>query len=115
MAYAYFRSGATQAIDYTPGSAVAAGDVVVISNNVYFAPKGIDANALGSLQIGGVWRLPKTSGAGTAISLGVLVYWDATYCVVTTTAGSNKKIGVTVNASLNGDSTQDVLSIPQAV
>ncbi len=115
ITYAKHLSGAYESVPYTPGSALTAGDVVVVGNNVFFALSDVAASVLGALHIGGVWRLPKSTGTSSGIAQGTLVYWDATYHVVTTTAGSNKKIGITAKASGDSDATQDVLSIPQAV
>lgn len=103
------------ATPYTPsGSDVSGGDVIVISNNVYFATEKIADGVLGTIFIGGVWDLPQE--ASVAHSAGVLIYWDATNHVVTTTAGSNKKIGIVhVAAPSQTGGRVKVLSIPQAV
>ena len=61
------------AIDYTPSSAVLAGDVVVIGSTPLIAPSAIAANTLGSLACEGVWDVPKTSDVFT---VGDAVYWD---------------------------------------
>jgi predicted RecA/RadA family phage recombinase len=65
----------------------------------------------GKIQValGGVWSLPKASGSSTAITLGSLVYWDATNKVVTTTSSGNKVIGVTFAASVDADTIVPVL------
>ena len=59
-------------LDYTPGSAVAAGEVVVIGSLVGVAPRAIAANALGALAVEGVYEIPCATGAtgaqGSAIS-----------------------------------------------
>ncbi|MGA1045940.1 MAG: capsid cement protein, partial [Phycisphaerales bacterium] len=43
-------------IDHTPTSAVAAGGVVVVGSIVGVAPRAISANALGAIQIEGVFE-----------------------------------------------------------
>ena len=59
-------------LDYTPSSAVAAGDVVVIGSLVGVAPRAIAANAVGALAVEGVFEIPCATGAtgaqGSAIS-----------------------------------------------
>ena len=50
------------AIDYTPGSAVTAGDVVVQSDLVGIAKLDIAANALGALAVAGVFDVAKEAG-----------------------------------------------------
>ena len=73
------------AIDYTPGSAVAAGDVVVQNNLVGIAKQPIAADALGALAIEGVFDMAK---AAVEIEAGKPVYWDADGDPVGGTAGS---------------------------
>ena len=63
-----------KSIDYTPGSAVAGGSVVVQGSLVGFAKLAIAANKLGALAIAGVFDLVKINGA---IAAGAPVYWDA--------------------------------------
>lgn len=93
-------------VDYTPGSAVAAGDVVVLNDLVTVAPRPIAANALGAVAIEGVWSMPKASGA---IGQGALVYWDATNGNVTTTASGNKRAGKAAAAAASGDTSVMVI------
>lgn len=93
-------------IDYTPSSAVAAGDVVVLADLVTVAPRAIAANALGTVAVEGVWSMPKASGA---ISQGAIVYWDATAGNVTTTATNNKRAGKAAKAAASGDASVQVL------
>ena len=93
------------AVDYTPGSAVAAGDVIVQGELVGVARTPIAANALGSLAVDGVFDFAKATGGGTAITAGANVYWDDTNNVATTTAAGNKLIGKVVKAAADGDAT----------
>ena len=95
------------AIDYTPGADVAAGDVVVQGDLVGVAKTPIAANALGALAVTGVFDFPKATGGGTAITSGSQVYWDAGNSVATTDAGggANKLIGKTVKPAADADAT----------
>jgi len=90
-------------IDYTPSSAVAAGDVVVQNNLVGVARTPIAANALGSLAVAGVFDVPKATGTGKAIAAGKTVYWDATNKVATETSSGNTLMGKTVAATADAD------------
>ena len=92
-------------IDYTPGSAVIAGDVVVQGELVGVAKRDIPANTLGSLALEGVFDFPKATGAGSAITAGANVYWSAGTQVATTTATGNKLIGKTTKAAADADAT----------
>jgi predicted RecA/RadA family phage recombinase len=100
----YFQDG--DLIDYTPSSAVAAGDVVVLNDLVTVAPRPIAANALGAVAVEGVFTLPKASGA---IGQGAIVYWDSTNSNITTTSTSNKRAGKAAAAAASGDATVKVL------
>ena len=95
-----------RAIDYTPGSAVAAGDVVIQADLIGVAKLDITASALGALAVTGVFDLPKASGDG-GIAAGAEVYWDEAEQVAKTDteAGANKKLGKTVAAAADTDTT----------
>jgi len=104
MAQATFvHEGAS--IDYTPGSAVAAGDVIVQGELVGVARTPIAAGVLGALAVDGVFDFAKATGGGMAISAGANVYWDDANNVATTTAAGNKLIGKCVKAAADGDAT----------
>ena len=94
------------AIDYTPGADVAAGDVVVQSDLVGVTKRDIKANELGALAVTGVYDFAKQSGGGVTFAAGDNVYWDDTNDVAVTTdgAGANKQIGKAVAAAADGDS-----------
>jgi len=89
------------AIDYTPGADVSAGDVVVQGELVGVAKLNIAANALGALAVKGVFDFPKTAGVGEAITVGSKVYWDVADAVAKTDdeSGANKLIGKTIKAA----------------
>lgn len=72
-------------VNYTPGSAVTGGDVVVIGNRALIAKSDIAASALGALATEGIFKVPKKTGAWT---VGLPVYWDATGDPDNGTAGS---------------------------
>lgn len=94
-------------IDYTPGSNVSAGDVVVQEDLVGVAKLDIPANTLGALAVSGVFEFPKDTGAGEAIAAGAKVYWDESEGEATDDddTGSNKLIGKAVAAAGDDDET----------
>lgn len=111
--YAKFLHGDPLMVDHTPGPAVAAGDVVVVGSYGRVAHLDIAAGDLGALAIeGGVYTVPKATGASSAIAAGKKVYWDATAKVVTDISTSNTPFGQTVLASVDGDATTTVLHDP---
>ena len=94
-------------IDYTPGAAVAAGDVVVQGDLIGVAKQPVAANALGALAVAGVFDFPKATGGGSAIAAGATVYWDEGDQEAKTDSetGANKLIGKTVVAAGDNDTT----------
>lgn len=98
-------------IDYTPGSDVAAGSVIVQGDLVGVADLDIPANTLGALSIRGLKLFPKATGGSTAIAAGAKCYWLADPGRATTDAdsGSNKYLGVCARAAADGDATVQVV------
>ena len=94
-----------ESMEYTPGTAVASGDVIVIGDTIAIAVRPIPANELGAVQVVGVFKMPKAVLSTSAIAIGVKVYWDAGAEVVTTTASSHKVAGWTHAAAAATDPT----------
>ncbi len=102
----YIHEGS--AIDFTPAADVSAGDVIVQSDLVGVAKHDIPANTLGALSVAGVFDFPKATGGGTAIDVGLDVYWDAAAEEATTDPGSgsvNKSIGRSIADAGDNDAT----------
>lgn len=97
-------------LDYTPGSAVDAGDVVVLGSCVCVADDDIAANTLGAVSCSGVWRLPCHSGATAA--QGALINWYATSSIAHASTGV--AAGYLAKARAAADTTVDVLLDPSA-
>ena len=89
-----FHKGESLAVDYTPNSAVTAGDAIVRGSNVFFAKSDIAASALGAVDICGQWKGPKAAGGSTGWFDGNVLYWDASGAKFTKTAGSNNKFSM---------------------
>ena len=96
-----------KSIDYTPGSDVTAGDVVVQEDLVGVAKLDIASGALGALAVTGVFDFPKTAGQGSGIAAGAKVYWDVADGVAKTDdeAGANKYLGKVIAAAGDTDTT----------
>ena len=95
MAQATLVHGNPLMVDYTPGSAVTAGDVIVTADTVRIAHLDIASGALGALAAGGgVYSVP----GDAAIAVDKKVYWNNSADKVTETASGNKVFGVTVSA-----------------
>lgn len=108
-----YRHGNPLFVDYTPGGAVNAGQVVVVGELPCVAHAAIEANKLGALAAaGGVY---KCTGDG-ALTAGAVVYWNDTTNKVTATSAGNKKFGfIAPGSSISGDgATGDVVHRPGA-
>ena len=92
-------------VNYTPGSAVAAGAIVAQGDLVGVAERAIPANTLGALAVEGVFNHAKPTGTSTAITVGAKVYFDSGNNVITGTASGNKYVGKAVAAAADADTT----------
>jgi len=98
------------AIDYTPSSAVVAGDVVVLNGMIGIASSAIPANTKGALQVEGIYQLPKTTAAWVR---GLPVHWNPTGDPDNGTAGTGAAnqlgvgsyAGIAVETESSGDDT----------
>lgn len=91
-------------VDYTPGVAVTAGDVIEVGVVPFVAHNSIAANKLGALAAGG--GVYKGTSDGTVDNPGVKVYWDNGAEKFTTTAAANTHFGFSLpdqGASNDGD------------
>ena len=89
------------------GTAQVSGAVVVAGTLVGVCLAAIAANVTGSVQICGVFNLPKK--AGDTPAQGAAVYWDATNGYITTTASGNTLAGKAFVAAASGDANVAVL------
>lgn len=112
MARARFHSGHVFAkAPYTPsGSAVAAGDVVVVNNIPMIAVVNMPVGQLGSLNAGGGVY---TVTGDAAITAGKWVYWNASTNKVTETASTHKLLGFTVTACAADNGKCEVAHLPE--
>lgn len=92
-------------LEYTPGSALAAGDVVVIGSLVAVAVTAIPANKPGTVDIVNVWSMPCASGATGA--QGSAINWYATSGVAHASTGV--AAGKLAKARLADDTTVHVI------
>lgn len=95
MPMATFRSDPDR-IDYTPGGAVAAGDVVILNEIIGISTQDIPANTQGSLAIKGIFDITKKTLANT-YSVGEFVFFEAG--AGATKVDTDKLAGVCVLAS----------------
>lgn len=105
-------------IDYTPGTAVAAGKPIVIDDIVGITNRDIAANTLGALTIAGVFDVEKVTGA---VTNGQDLYWDSDGDPVGGTAGSGAMTtnaadgvfaGIAVKAAAESDTTVRMALVP---
>jgi predicted RecA/RadA family phage recombinase len=102
-------------IDYTPGSAVSAGDVVVQGDLVGVAKVPIPAGHAGALAVDGVFDFAKEADGGVTFAVGSLAYWDAVNkFAVPDDGGAFKLLGKVVVAAADADSSVRVRLCPCA-
>lgn len=106
-----FYTGEPIMSDYTPASAVSAGDVVIVGDLALIAHLDIAASKLGAIALrNGVYAMT----ADGAIGAMKRVYWDATNSKVTLTASGNRLIGFNLVATTTDGDTAYVLHSPAA-
>lgn len=104
------------ALDYTPGSDVIAGQVVLVGSTPMIAKRAISANVKGALHRKGVFKVPKDASVFAA---GENVFWNPTGDPVGGTVGSGAATSTPTNyfmgivppdgAALTGDPTVQTL------
>lgn len=90
-------------IDYTPGSNVSAGDIVVFGELIGQVTVDALANTPVGLRVEGVISAP-ILGTDTP-AVGTKLYWDAGNTRLTTTASTHKQAGWAVEAKASGPTT----------
>lgn len=103
-------------LDYTPSADVAAGSVVIVGDFVCIANLDIKANELGALSVSGVYKVPKNTGGGSAVSAGQKLYYDVANSVFTKTVGSNELAGHVAPSGAAADAdTHTILVLGRSV
>jgi len=102
MATNYLQKG--DVIDYVNDSEedIASGEVVLIGKRIGVALTDIVQDAVGAIQVVGVFQLPK---AAEVISIGTLLYWKASDQHLTKTATGNILAGFACTSASAADTT----------
>lgn len=85
---------------------VVSGSGALVGSLFGVAQAGAAIGALAQLAVTGVFTLAKATGA--AWTVGARIYWDDAAKNCTTTASTNKLIGVATAAAASGDTTGNV-------
>lgn len=100
----YCSTNRIKTLKAAPNADVQVDDLVVINNLLTIAYANTKQNTVGEfVYAADEVALPKATGS--AINAGALLYWDADTSKVTTTVGSNKKIGIAL-AGAGSDDTE---------
>lgn len=91
-------------LDYTPGSDVYGGDVVLIGTVPAIVTEDIASGVKGAVAVEGVFKVPKVTGALTA---GDAIYWDVDGDPVDGTAGTGACSGTASVGNLMGFAVLD--------
>lgn len=106
--------GSQVMIDYTPGSDVAAGEVITYAEHVVIANRAIASGVLGAVAAPSgtaVYNVTKVAGDSLSFAVGELVYWDATNNKVSKTV-TDKGLGICVEAAGTSATLLKVLHTP---
>lgn len=87
---AYYQRGETLDYKNSGSEAIEAGEIVLIGNRIGIAATLIKSGQLGTVDVVGVFAMPK---AAEAITIGALVYWDAAAGNITATSTKNTLAG----------------------
>ena len=98
MAAIFYQTG--DVIDYTAAEALSFGDVVDLTTRIGVAGAAIARDAAGPVQVTGVYRIPKATGA---VTVGQALYWAKSAKNLTTTADSNTPAGWAVAPAASED------------
>lgn len=104
MTNKYVMSG--DVIDYTAGSNIVAGQVVVVGARVGVALNPIASGSVGPVRMRGVFTIAKLSTDAPA--QGALLYWDNGNSRLTTTVGANVLAGYAAKAAGSGATTVEI-------
>lgn len=104
MAKKFIQPG--EVIEYTAGSALSSGAVVLIGNRIGVLLTDLANGEVGVAQVTGVWELTKLST--DVVTQGALLYWDAGNSRLTTTASSHKQAGYAWAAASGTDTTVQI-------
>ena len=85
-------------IDYTAAEDLSFGDVVDLTTRIGVAGAAIARDAAGPVQVTGVYRIPKATGA---VTVGQALYWAKSAKNLTTTADSNTPAGWAASSATN--------------
>jgi predicted RecA/RadA family phage recombinase len=111
---AQYLGQATKVLDYTPSSAVAAGQVLVLNGGCYVANTAIAANVAGSILADGLFKGTYADDGGT-ITDGAKVYWNDTDNEFTGASASATLFGRSVGGASNSSGTVTVRLISPGV
>jgi predicted RecA/RadA family phage recombinase len=95
-------------LDYTPSSAVSAGEIVVLGSLVTVADSAIAADELGAVSTCGIWRFSCLTGS-TGAQGSAIKYWATTGIA---SASTGVDLGFLAKARAATDTTVDVLVVP---
>lgn len=94
-------------VSFTPSTAKASGEAVLIGSWLGVAVNDVAANTPGVFRIEGVFTLPKLSTDAVSAA-GAPLYWDNTNSRLTTTASGNTLSGKSYDASGSGTATVQI-------
>ena len=98
-------------LEFTAGADVTSGELVELGSLYGIAQGAVANGAVGILSLRGVYTVPKTTGAGTALTVGAPAYFDASAAGSVNgddETGANTLCGHAVQASADGAATAKI-------
>lgn len=100
-------------IKFTAGAAITSGMIVKVGSLFGVAVADVANGEEGTLAMKGVFELPKTAGAGTAIAVGTEAYFDTSAAATGAVSGddesaANPLCGYAIEAAADGDTTAKI-------
>jgi predicted RecA/RadA family phage recombinase len=95
-------------VKFTAGATITSGMLVKVGSLFGVSVTDVANGAEGTLALKGVFKLPKTTGAGTAIAVGGPAYFDTSEAAAGKVSGdpetaANPLCGYAVEATVDGD------------
>ena len=106
MATNYVQDGKRLLTTNGLGTTLASGGAILVGDTLRIAVADIANGATGECDTEGVAEVPATTA--DTWSDGAAVYWNNSTKKLTSTAGSNKCVGIAVGAKTNGQTTAKI-------
>lgn len=101
----FFHGDEQKRMDYTPGGALAVGEIVLLNGfcGIVTGSQALAAGRKASLARAGNFKVKKAVGGGVTFARGAPVRWDDTANTAVVAGSGDADIGIALYASADGD------------